>query len=66
MGEIQRGLALARSKRTEPPMARKRMLSAVAVGRVQARRPMASSERTSPVNGSNLRLAFCHQGPLMA
>ena len=36
MGEIQRGCALFKSKRTVPPMARKRMLSSVAVGRVQA------------------------------
>ena len=66
MGDSHRGRELARSKRTEPPMARNRILSEVPVGRVHARRPVGSSARTSPVSGSNFLLRLFPQGPLMA
>ena len=66
MGDSHRGRAVARSKRIEPPIARNKMLSEVPVGRVQARRPVGSSARTSPVSGSNFLLRLFPQGPLMA
>ena len=47
-------------------MARKRMLSQVAVGRVQARRPVGNSANTSPVSGWNFLLTFSPHGPLIA
>ena len=65
MGDTHRGRALARSKRTEPPMARYKMLSEVAVGRVHARRPVENSAKTSPLSGSNFLLTLFPHGPLI-